>query len=86
MLLLNGFKKPFLFSFNATTYRHWIKLETTYKLPQGPQNFSKVSIVTFEPAIAEAIGNNHTALDSVFKVTRIIEIVDFATFDEKLTI
>ena len=64
---------------NALFYSHhsymetWIKLGTTYKPPQGPHGFSKVHFFTFEPAILESIGDNHTVSDSVFKVTRIIE-------------
>ena len=51
------------------------KLETPYKPSQGLRVFSKVPIVTFEPANSEAKGNNHTASGSVFKVKRMIEIV-----------
>ena len=35
-----------------------------------------MTIVAFEPANLEAIGNNHTVSDSVFNVIRIVEIVD----------
>ena len=65
-------KAPFLwphFSYMKT----WIKLETTYKPPQGSHLFGKESFVTFDPANLEAIGNKHAVSDSVFKVTRIIE-------------
>ena len=41
--------------------------------PQGHQIFSKVPIVTFEPANSKAIKHNPTLSDSVFKVTRIID-------------
>ena len=53
----------------------FIKLETPYKPPHGPWVFSKVPIATFEPANSEAIKNDHTVSDSIFKATLIIEIV-----------
>ena len=51
----------------------WIKLEITYKPPQGSHLFGKRSFVTFDPANLDAIGNKHTVSDLEFKVTRIIE-------------
>ena len=49
--------------------------ETPYKPPHRRRAFSKVPIVTFEPANSEAIKNDHTVSDSIFKVTLIIEII-----------
>ena len=65
-------KGPFLLPHHSYL-ETWIKLETIYKPPQGPHDFGKVQFFTFEPAILESIGDNHTLLDSVIKVTRIIE-------------
>ena len=65
-------KSPFLMPHHSYL-KTYIKLETTYKLPQRPHVFSKVPFVTFEPTYSEAIGNKHMVSDSVFKVRRIIE-------------
>ena len=56
---------------------NWKPLTNHSKDPR----FNKVPIVTFEPANSEAMGNNHTAYDLVFKFTRIIEIVDLCHQD-----
>ena len=55
----------------------FIKPETMYKQPQRSHLFGKGSFVTFDPANLEAIGNKHAVSDSVFKVTRIIEQLDW---------
>ena len=56
----------------------WIKLETTYKPPQGPHVFSKVKFVTFEPANLKAtIGDNKTVSDSVFSVSSYILVLRY---------
>ena len=47
------------YSHTTATWRLEIKLETTYKPPQGPCDLGKVQFFTFEPAILESIGDNH---------------------------
>ena len=64
-------KAPFIWQHHSYM-ETWIKLETTYKPPQGPQDFRKVAFFAFEPANFESFGDNHTVSDFVFKVTRII--------------
>ena len=61
-------KKSLFFGYMYT----WIKLETTYKPPQGPRVLSKVPFVTFEQPNWEAIGNNHMVSSSVFFVSSYI--------------
>ena len=69
----NGYQKaPFLL-LHHSYMKTWIKLEATYKPPQGYHLFGKGSFVTFDLANLEAIGNKHGVSDTVFKVTRIIE-------------
>ena len=63
-------KGPFLLPHHSYL-ETWIKLET--KPLQGLHDFGKVQFFTFEPAILESIGDNHTVSDSVIKVTRIID-------------
>ena len=71
-ILMKMSKKPICLLPHHSYMKTWIKLETTYKPPQGPQDFSKVAFFAFEPANFESIGDNHTVSDFVFKVTRII--------------
>ena len=71
--LMKMSKKPLFLLPHHSYMKTWIKLETTYKPPQGSHLFGKGSFVTFDPANLEAIGNKHAVSDSVFKVTRIIE-------------
>ena len=69
-------KSPFLWT-RHSYMKTWIKLETTYKPPQGPHLFREMPFVTFEQANAEAIGNNHTLLDLVFSVSSYILVLRF---------
>ena len=71
-------KAPFLLGHHSYM-KTWIKLETTYKPPQGPHVFSKEPFVPFEPANLEAIGNNHMVSDSVFSVSSYILVLRFPT-------
>ena len=59
----------------------WIKLETTYKPPQGPRVFSKVPFVTFEQPNWKAIGNNHMVSGSVFFVSSYILVLRLGVSD-----
>ena len=63
-----GTRQP-VATFRSGEYiKTWIKLETMYKPPQGHQVFSKVSFVTFDLAITEAIGNKSVLKSVLFYI------------------
>ena len=69
-------KAPFLWPHHSCT-QTWIKLETTYKPPQGPKVFSKAPFVTFEQPNWKAIGNNHMVSGLVFFVSSYILVLRY---------
>ena len=73
--LMKMSKKP-LFPLPHHSYmKTWIKLETTYKPPQGSHLFVKGSFVIFYPANLESIGNKDRVSSSVIQRSPIIIVV-----------
>ena len=62
-------QKPLFFGHTIAYMQTWVKLETTFKSPQGPKVYSKVPFVKFEKPNSKAIGDNHMVSGSVFFVS-----------------